>query len=109
MSYGACRTCGIDSLARCVEDAAIAVHEVAAGRLALAIRHAVRTGAIDVHDVLLIAGAVVAGTLKDEALAIGAEIGFCILPTVGQLANIAEVLLLPRIRGDRSWHEWTLS
>jgi hypothetical protein len=78
---------------RCEEDPAVAIHEVAAGRLAGAIRDAAKTRTIDVHGVLLIAGAAIASGLKDQSASVGAEIRFRVLAAAGQLADRAEVFL----------------
>ena len=50
-----------------------------------------QAGAVDVHDVFLIAGAPVAGTLEDQAPAIGAEVGLGVLATIGKLADVGEM------------------
>src|SRR4051812_36188985 len=48
-------------------------------------------GSVDVHDELLIAAATVARRLKNQALAIVAEIRFCVLTAEGELADVPQV------------------
>src|SRR6185312_12434319 len=97
---GARRAGGIHRAAGREEDASIAIHEIAAGRLSLAVRYPVNAGAIDVHDVLLVARPSIARTLEDEPLAVSAEIGFCILATIRELPDVDEMPLFTRIGGD---------
>ena len=59
-------------------------------------------GAINAHHELLIAGAAIPRALKDQPLAVMAEIGLGILAAVRQLANVAEVCLA-RLRRRRDW------
>src|SRR5690606_3320842 len=73
-----------------VEDPAPAVKEVTARRLSRAVRHALEAAAVHVHDVLLIAGAAVAGGLEDQAPAVGAEVGLGVLAAVRELADVGE-------------------
>jgi hypothetical protein len=78
-------------MARRVQDAAIAVHEISAGGLSDPVRDADYVRPIDVHDVLLIAGPPITGALKDQALAIVTEVGFGVLSAVRELSDVAEM------------------
>src|SRR6266550_3248490 len=85
------RTILLERLARGEEDAAVAVHEVAARRLPLPVRHAVDARSIDVHHVLLVAGSAISGTLENQALPIVAEIGLGVFSAVGELTEVLEM------------------
>src|SRR3954469_18921467 len=61
--------------------------------------------AVDVHDELLIARAAVPRALEDQALAVAAEIGFGVLATIRELADVRQVSLTAGRRdGDRCGH-----
>jgi hypothetical protein len=78
-------------MARRVQDAAVAVHEVSAGSLSDPIRDADYVRAIDVHHVLLIAGPAITRALKDQTPSIVTEIGFGVFSAVCELSDVAEM------------------
>src|SRR5262245_24672204 len=81
---------------RAEEDLPVAVIEVAAGRLAAAGRHTLYAGAVDVHDVLLVARASVARGLEDQACAVCAEVVLGVAGAERELTMVGEVLGLAR-------------
>src|SRR4051812_44741391 len=96
---GSRRAILLERLARREENAPVTVHEISAGCLADAARYSAHPRAVDVHHVLLVAGPTVAGALENEPLSVVAEIGFGILAAVGELPDVAQ-MLLARLRGD---------
>src|SRR4029077_14309220 len=66
--------------------------EVRAGGAALAGRDHVLIAAVGVHDEDLVAFQRVAVGLEDELLAVGGEVGLCVLSAEGELADVVEVL-----------------
>jgi len=93
--------------ARREEDATVTVHEVAAGRLAETVGDPPDVRAISVHHVLLIARSSIAGALKNQTLAVVAEIGFGVLAAVRELADIPEMGLF-WLGWDQDWLERNL-
>jgi hypothetical protein len=69
-------------MARCVQDAAIAVHEISAGSLSDSIRDKDYVRPIDVHQVLLVASPSIAGALKDQTLTVVTEVRLRVLSTI---------------------------
>jgi hypothetical protein len=78
-------------MARCVQDAAIAVHEISAGSLSDSIGNADYVRPVNVHRVLLIAGPAITRALKDQTPAIVTEVGFGVLSAIRKLSDVAEM------------------
>src|SRR5205807_7178 len=87
------RAHSVDGVGRRKKDSVIACEEVPAGRLALPCRDTMNAATVDAHHELLIAAPPIPCGLEDEPLAIMAEIRFGVLPTEGQLRDVAQVAL----------------
>jgi hypothetical protein len=73
------------------EHPAVATHEIAAGRLTDPVRDSADPGAIDVHDVLLVASPAVSSALENQPAAVVAEVGFRVLTAIGELPDIPKM------------------
>src|SRR6185369_12902733 len=76
---------------RSVNDVLVVTGEVAAGGDAFAGRDHVLIGAVGIHDVLLIAGTVIARRLENDALAIRRPVRLAIRATLRELNKILEM------------------
>ena len=86
------------------EDPLITAEEVATRRFPHPSRDAMDVGAVDVHHILLIATAAVARRLKDQTLAVVAEVRFGVLAAERELPDVPKMPLAGRRHnvGDRS-------
>jgi hypothetical protein len=83
------------------ENLAVAVEEVAAGRLAGSCRHAPQVAPVDTYGVLLIARAAVARRLKDQPRPVTVEVRLGVLTAVRQAADVRQVALTHLGSNDR--------
>ena len=83
-----------------VEDSAVAVVKITAGRAAAGTRDAMQARPVDVDHVLLVAAGIGFLALEDELPARAGEIRLGVLTAERELANVGE-MPLARIRGDR--------
>jgi hypothetical protein len=78
-------------MARREQDTTVTVHEVAAGRFAETVGDPPDVRAVGVHHVLLVARSSVASALKNQSLAVVAEVRLSVLATVRELTDISEM------------------